>query len=171
MAKDDHQKPSTLFREEAVRAAYESFGNPFQTRQLSIAMAAFLFVALLIGTAIFLASASYARTVTVQGVLMPARGTIDIVSDRAGVIVNIPARNGDLLSTNDPILVVSATPTLEHGRTLAAAISAVSARQMSLMQRSLDGKLELLTLNISALRTQRSELERDIRALAIQIDR
>lgn len=100
---------------------------------------AFLFV-VLIGSAIFLATASYARKETVRGVIRPSGGDLRVAAGNSGVVTSVLVSEGQVVQRGTPLVVVSTMRRFEGGDTA-----------YELLLHSLSGEEAALRSRLSAL--------------------
>ncbi|WCM25186.1 HlyD family efflux transporter periplasmic adaptor subunit [Sphingomonas sp. QA11] len=106
----------TLFREEVLkRQAKQLHGDISLTFPIGWHVIGFVLLGSVGTAALFLSTASYARTETAVGTIMPDRGVISIVPARPGVITDLRVKEGDKVTVGKPLAIVRAEETSFSG--------------------------------------------------------
>lgn len=99
-----------LFRGEVFDAQSEnSLGESIKIRPFEFSLYVYSAVVFVVIVVIFISLSSYTRKHTVQGVLLPSGGAINIQSARDGVVSNIWFEEGTLVNAGEPVLTLSSS--------------------------------------------------------------
>lgn len=159
--------PIPLFRPEALAARKDRLqGDISLAIPLSWQLIGYLLLAALLVAISFLAFASYSRVETVAGSIVVDKGTAAIVPTRAGVVANLPARDGAHVSAGDVVARIRSEEDLagggtapqrildslaEQGRQLdsqaASVLNAAAAERLRFMETIRGGKQEVESLD------------------------
>jgi membrane fusion protein len=120
----------SLFRDEAFRRRAEALhGNINLALPMAWQLIGFgLFLSIVVSI-IFLAAASYARTETAQGVLIPEAGIIEIVPTRSGLVSKIFVREGENVAAGAKLAAILVEETGQSGAGSQADVMAALAAQ------------------------------------------
>ena len=88
----------------------------------------------------FVTAAGYARKETAMGALAPVTGAVQIVPVRAGVVAELPVKEGDRVEAGQVLLTLDSRQTLEDGGTLEASLTDALARQAKLLREQIDAE-------------------------------
>lgn len=137
------------------------------------ALTAFM-VALLISVAIFLLIGRYTRKETVTGALQPAAGAARVIALSPGVISEVYVTEGQEVRVGDPILQLSADPTVRSEGDGPAALSELveegADREADAIVRQAAARTEAIHQTLKDLRLRRSGLREDIAHLVENIE-
>jgi membrane fusion protein len=154
----DQSNASPLFRPESVEGVRDRLGTP--VRPIGVAswvLTAFL-VLLLGATVVFLCVARYARRETVVGVLQPEAGALRVTSLRPGTITTVNVHEGQDVTRNQPLVVLSLDPTISNGRRLGDILSDSSDDQSAALQRQAAARHELIARQRDEIAAKRAAL-------------
>lgn len=108
-----------LFRPEVAKARKQRLhGDVSLAVPVSWQVIGFTLLAALIVALVFLATASYARTETVGGAIVLDRGVAQIIPSRAGIVADLPAREGQRVSVGDPLISIRSEEDMASGPTV-----------------------------------------------------
>ena len=111
-------EPDPLFRPEALAARKRRvFGDVVIRQSFPAWVLAALFGGLLLLGLLALALGTYARTETVQGMLVPSGGAAKVMPPRAGVLARVFVREGEQVKAGAPLALVRVDRALPGGAT------------------------------------------------------
>jgi membrane fusion protein len=113
------EEPESLFRPEVFEARKRRvYGDVVIRQSTSAWVLGSLFGGLLLLGLVALAFGTYARTETVQGILVPGGGSAKVLPRRAGVVARVFVREGQEVKAGTPLALVRVDQTLPGGGTL-----------------------------------------------------
>lgn len=159
---------SSLFRPESIEGARSRFGSPVRPVGVASWLLATFMAALLVATIAFLSVTQYARRETVVGALQPASGALRVTSLRPGIIAAVDVREGQEVSSGQPLVTLALDPTISSGRRLGEILSEASvaqgealARQASARHDQIGGQRDAIAAKRAALLDQQRRLATD----------
>ncbi|WAC60111.1 HlyD family secretion protein [Brevundimonas sp. SL130] len=166
---------SDLFRKEAITHATRRLaGEVILASSVSSRVLAGLMFAVMLGSATFAATASYARKETVVGWLTPQAGMIRLAARQGGIVSNVYVREGDRVVVGQPIATLTLSSALEGGDSFEAlarsldAQGAAAGSRAAAAQAALAAEHRQLTERRAALGRELAETRRNI---ALQAER
>jgi membrane fusion protein len=113
----------------------------------------------------FLVTAKYARKETVTGVLTPSAGSIRVVAQKPGRVVNVKVEENQIVTAGDPLVTISLDPTVSGaGTTLGRLLESSSDNQLTALK-------EESRAHSESLSDQRASLEAKRNGLEVHLDR
>jgi membrane fusion protein len=123
----------------------------------------------------FVTSAGYARKDTAVGALAPVTGAVQIVPVRAGVVAQLPVKEGDRVEAGQVLLTLDSRQTLEGGGTLEASLTDALARQSKLLREQISAEDQKASAEDARLASLIKGTETELVALraerALQVER
>lgn len=158
---------TNLFRSRAVRhRTRREFGDVFIVRPVSLKLLTALILAIVAGTAIFLASADYARRERVQGFLRPSGGVVTLVAPEASTVDRLPVGEGSAVAVGASLIRLTPMVSTTLGGGLETLLIDEIGRQNTIIERRMEAsetraKLERrrLSKRIALLADARHTLE------------
>ncbi len=155
-----------LFRSEAIAFRAERLNGEINLAlPLGWQAIGYLLLSMLLITAIFLFSASYARVETVSGQITPDKGIAVAVPTRAGVVSEIFVREGQAIAKGAPVARISSEETLSSGQSaqnsMSSSLAIQDARlfdQSSALETASRAERERLSVQISGLQVELASL-------------
>src|SRR4051812_7553668 len=124
---------------------------------------------------VFVAAAGYARKETAVGALAPVTGAVQIVPVRAGVVAQLPVKEGDRIEAGQVLLTLDSRQTLEGGGTLEASLTDALARQAKLLREQIGAEDRKASAEDARLASLIKGTETELMALraerALQVER
>lgn len=162
-----------LFRQQALEAATSRYGAPIRPMGLAgWALTGFM-VALFVSVAVFLVLGRYTRKETVIGVIQPTAGAARVIALNPGIITEVYVTEGQLVRSGDPILQLSADPTVNNeggGQvSLSELVEEGAAREVDAMSRQAAARAQAIARSRDDLRSRRRALQEDSIHLADSI--
>lgn len=128
-------------------------------------MAPLFFLGAAVVAVVFLAVTPFARSQTVQGVLMPVSGAIEISSIRPGVVSQVHVTEGQVVAQGTPILTLAVDNAVEGGRPYGdLLVEAAGARESALEDQVL-AQRTVIRRRLGDLDVRRAALQSEIAAL------
>lgn len=181
---DDHPSEidgSDLFRRRALEAATSRYGAPIRPIGLGGWALTLFMVALLASVMIFLVLGRYTRKETVTGVIQPAAGAARVIALNAGLITDVFVSEGQLVKKGDPILQLSADPTVrgENANSNPVSLSQLvdegATREIRALSEQAAARSQTVTRSLEDLRSRRKGIEDEsvylIEGVAMQQER
>lgn len=160
--------PSALYRAEALEAGANKFGVPIRAYGLASWVATTFVVVLIASALIFATVARYSRKETVIGSLVTTTGSQPLVAMRSGVVDQVLAREGDMVTAGSPIVRFSFDVLSNTGESLTAmrrlAVeeeSEANTGQQEARIRALDSQVEELDLRSAGIVADLDQLKLD----------
>jgi len=158
-----------LFRPEAIQHATRRLGGDVVLiSPLSVWLLGGLLVAVLLGSAFFASSATYARKEAVVGWLSPEAGIVRATAARGGAIMEMSVAEGDLVEAGDPMATLRLSAATTDGD-VGTAIAATLEAQAEAAETRARATLRRLDGNASRLRTQKAGLAAELEQIGKQI--
>ena len=105
-----------LYRQEALDALkYKDHGRPIAYYPQSWSIITTFILAMVIVAAIFIAIGTYARKEEVQGLLKSSLSESRVFANRSGTLQQLLVNDGDLVTKDQPLLVISTPKNLDSG--------------------------------------------------------
>lgn len=170
MNNDLFRKESLDAKKTKVLGSVALYCPPF--RWVVIALVCML-VAVLIAFCIF---GSYTKRETAQGVLVPESGMMTITAMTAGIVISLPAREGDSLQKGSQIATVSSEISTRYGQTREAIATQLELQKQGLnnqlnnLEQLNNETLKSLQEKVSLLGQQSVELDKIYRQRTQQIE-
>lgn len=166
--------PEKLFRLEAVQAATSRLGAPVKPFGLSTWAVTGFLVALAIVIACLLLLGRYARKETVTGIVQPASGATRVATLTPGTIAEVYVTDGQLVGAGDPILRISADPSLpmdgSETATLSSLVHPQTQNEIEAMAEQAEARTAADSRNLDDLQARRQGLMSDKSWLAASIE-
>jgi len=162
--------PSLLFRKEVIEHRAERLqGDVSLATPLSWQITSYFLFFSLIATAIFLASASYSRSVIVSGEIVIDKGAAQIVPSRLGIVTELAVREGMDVKLGQPLVTIRSQEYMIKGETgpdlvidaLRQQDSNLSL-QVSLVRRAAEAERERIENQIAGLNEEIANLDEQI---------
>jgi membrane fusion protein len=132
-----------------------------------------LFGGLLLGIAaaagVALATGSYARVVTVPGVIVPDRGVAPIVALRAGHLETLLVRDGDMVRAGQPLARVTSDSYLQDGSAASDRIVDSIAQRDTQLRQQMEAASRVAAAQLERIRVQQSGLSAELQSITEQI--
>ncbi len=134
----------SLFRQEATaQVGHRTHGTVLLARPLSYTLLTIVFVAMAAAIVGFLCVGRYTRRVDVQGVLMPARGLIKVISTQPGLVAESHVAEGQSVRAGDVLFVLnSERQTAGQGNADQVISTLLKARRESLLRDEAQTRLQ-----------------------------
>jgi membrane fusion protein len=130
-----------LFRPQALRRETETqFGAPVALLPVAWSWVAIFMLVLVLASAAFLATASYARKESARGILRPERGEVRVMASRGGTVRTLSVADGDWVGEGQTLAWISTGQALEGGGLADEAVLEALAQE----EASLRARLEAL---------------------------
>jgi membrane fusion protein len=159
-----------MFRSEAIEHATAKLeGNVIVPPRVGWeVLSAFMIVIVLLG-AVFLVTGTYARSENVTGTLVPSLGISHVLPSRAGVILDVAVKEGQLVKAGQPLLEIGNEEATRRGANATDRLVSFLEEQednldlqMELIQLKGESERNGLNSEIAGLRNERAELEDQI---------
>lgn len=109
----------TLFRREALEQAQQRlYGDVAVALPPSWQAIGYLLFTALVVAVVFVGTSSFARTVVVDGTLVPDRGVFEVTAARSGVVTAVATRNGARTTAGTPLVELRSPERLAGGGSL-----------------------------------------------------
>lgn len=132
-----------LFRQEALDAKGDSLlGGIRICRRIDFSLATITTLALAAGLLIFCTFAHVTRKAHAEGVLVPALGTLQVVSSGNGTIIEMHVREGQVVRQGDVVAVVGMDRSAGHGDTIELVLQNILNRTAALQEQR-RGRIQL----------------------------
>jgi membrane fusion protein len=161
----------SLFRQQAIEhVTVRQYGTVILTRPVSHLVLTFVFVTLAVLLIIFFVTFETTRKVPIQGMLVPTAGVTRVLSNQAGVIKEVRAKDGQFVREGEILFIVSSERSTSEQRSTEALVSELMTqrrksfdtellqaktqsrnRRKALHQRSLDLQIEIKRLDSQTL--------------------
>ncbi|UUZ56024.1 HlyD family secretion protein [Massilia sp. H-1] len=133
-----------LFRQEALDAKGDSLlGGIRICRRIDFSLATITTLALAAGLLIFCTFAHVTRKAHAEGVLVPALGTLQVVSSGNGTIIEMHVREGQMVRQGDVVAVVGMDRSAGHGDTIELVLQNILNRTAALQEQR-RGRIQLM---------------------------
>jgi membrane fusion protein len=164
-----------LFRKQALAAAAEPPVMALPPAPVSWRILT-SFLALMAAISVtFVTAAGYARKETAVGALAPVTGAVQIVPVRAGVVADLPVKEGDRVEAGQALLTLDSRQTLEDGGTLEASLIDALTRQAKLLREQIDAEDQRSSAEDARLASLIKGTEEELTALrserSLQVER
>lgn len=137
---------------------------------LSWQVIAYLILGALVAAILFLSLASYSRVETVTGAIAPDTGIAPAVATRAGLVVELTVKDGQIVSAGTPLATIRAEEDGAAVQSPGALVEAAIARQDASLAMQFSASLAAAEAQIAQLAAQQAGLTAEIEQLRRQKD-
>lgn len=129
-----------------------------------------LFTVVFLSSLLFLGTASYSRTASVVGMIVPDAGVARIISPRDGVVAEVFVKEGGVVNSGDPLLRAEVLVSSESGSSLAQILGEAEQRERAGVIRQTRSVERSITSARSELKASQDGLESQIAQIIVQME-
>jgi len=160
-----------LFRQEVIDNKKNRLSGTISLVQPAIFKSlAFLLIAVVITSLIFLSAGSYTRKEKVSGILQPNTGLLRLSSPQAGVVTELLVHEGQVVKKNQPMLRVKSEKHGIEGFELNQSLINQYEMQINILNHQLKNQKDKHLLETQALNENHSSLVKRLSQLKLQSD-
>lgn len=139
-----------------------SFISAFRARLWPLV---WFYALLLVAILFLLISISYPRKETIDGVVVPSSGIIEVISLRDGVATEIFVKNGQTVREGDSLLALSVDSHIQGGGQLGGLLEQAARAKAEAIDRQAEADLAARSSTLDDIRVRREALDTQIRSL------
>jgi len=160
--------PEPLFRQQALsRQGERLWGSLLLSQPLAFSVLTGLVAVVVGGALAFLASQDYVRKQSVNGLLVPDQGLLEIRAPQAGLLATLAVANDEFVAAGAPLFSLQLDHTLAADDGLTVRLLAeLAQQQLALQQRRADRSAEL-ALELQRLEQRRQYLQTRLQELQL----
>jgi len=162
----------SLFRPAAVDFQRDQtrWGEVGSLQPVAVKVTGWFLICVMAAVIVFLLLAQYARKETAIGYLTPTKGTAKIFVPKAGIIREVHAREGDLVSAGQPVLTIETNQIAADGSDVNAALLKTLDEQKTRLSTNIDDEELRTQSERQRLSSVSQGLESEISQLRTQSD-